>query len=251
MISIIIPVLNEAARLPPLLQALAGEEAEHEVILADVGSSDASTEIAQRLGAKVILSKPGRGTQILQGVAEARGDVLFFLHADTTFPSGGLRHLENTLERIPEVIGGNFRLLFDGGDRFSRGLTRVYGWVRYLRLYYGDSGIFIRRSAYDAIGGMRAIPVMEDLDFVARMESYGKTCCIAEPPLITSSRRFEGRRASEIVYGWMKLHFLFWLGVAPDRLAIMYLRQQPTVHAQPAGGQKPSGEAVSNPQGTS
>ncbi|MGQ0685487.1 TIGR04283 family arsenosugar biosynthesis glycosyltransferase [Bradyrhizobium sp.] len=248
MISIIIPVLDEAARLPPLLQVLTREKTEHEVIVVDGGSLDGSAEIAQQMGAKVVLSKPGRGTQLSRGVTEARGDVLFFLHADTVFPEEGLRSIAQILAGSPNIVGGNFRLLFDGGDRFSRGLTRVYGWLRYLRLYYGDSGIFVRRSAYDAIGGMRAIPVMEDLDFVARMERYGKTCCIADPPLITSSRRFEGRRASEIVYGWMKLHFLFWLGVSPDRLAIMYMRQQPTVRAQAAGG---FGGAGSNPQGTS
>ena len=89
-------------------------------------------------------------------------------------------------------------------------------------LYYGDSGIFVRRRAYDAIGGFRAFAVMEDYDFVGRLERFGETCRIDEPALVTSSRRFEGRRGWRIVWGWLKIHALYHLGVAPERLARMY-----------------------------
>jgi hypothetical protein len=68
---------------------------------------------------------------------------------------------------------------------------------------------------------------MEDFDFVRRLERLGKTCCICEPPLITSSRRFDGRWAVEIVYGRIKLHVLFWLGMSPDRLAEIYKTHAP------------------------
>jgi hypothetical protein len=68
---------------------------------------------------------------------------------------------------------------------------------------------------------------MEDLDFVRRLERFAKTCCIREPPMITSSRRFKGRRPAEIVYGRIKLHVQFWLGVSPDRLAESYRKCAP------------------------
>jgi hypothetical protein len=68
---------------------------------------------------------------------------------------------------------------------------------------------------------------MEDLDFVRRLERFGRTCCIIDPPLITSSRRFERRRALAIVYGWVRLHALFWLGVSPRRLAEIYKTHAP------------------------
>jgi rSAM/selenodomain-associated transferase 2 len=207
------------------LLALRTEQIEKEVIVVDGGSRDRTAASACRLGATVLMSAPGRGTQIRQGTAAASGDILLFLHADTVFPPGGLRRVAETLAARPEIVGGNFRLLFDGDTRFSRKLTRVYAWVRQLGFYYGDSGIFVRRSVYDAIGGMRPIPLMEDLDFVRRMERFGRTCCIADPALVTSSRRFEHRRALEIIYGWVKLHMLFWLGLSPDRLARMYARQ--------------------------
>jgi hypothetical protein len=160
-------------------------------------------------------------------VQQAGGDTLLFLHADSIFPAGGLARIADVLSSDSRLVGGNFRLLFDGDTRFSRWLTRFYSRIRWFGLYYGDSGIFVRRIAYEAIGGIRPIPVMEDLDFVCRLERFGKTCCICEPALITSSRRFEGRWAVEIVYGWIKLHVLFWFGMSPDRLAEIYKTHAP------------------------
>jgi rSAM/selenodomain-associated transferase 2 len=227
MISIIIPVLDEVDRLPGLLAALRAETVSHEIIVVDGGSRDRTFAVARQLGAVALTSEPGRGNQICRGVAAASCDILLFLHADTIFPPGGLSQIVETLAARPDIAGGNFRLQFDGDTCFSRGLTPVYGWIRRWGLYYGDSGIFVRRSAYEAIGGMRPIPLMEDFDFVRRMERYGRTCCIADPPLVTSSRRFQQRHAVEITYGWIKLHLLFWLGLSPDRLARIYARQQP------------------------
>ena len=100
--------------------------------------------------------------------------------------------------------------------------------IRMLGHYYGDSGIFVSRSVYGALGGFRPMPVMEDREFVRRLERFGRTTRIKDPPLITSSRRFEGRRAVEIVYGWVGLHALYWLGVSPDRLAEIYETHAPS-----------------------
>src|SRR5216684_6525572 len=88
-------------------------------------------------------------------------------------------------------------------------------------------GFFVRRSVYDTLGGFRPIPLMEDLEFVRRLERFGLTCCIQDPPLITSSRRFERQRPLGIVCGWVRLHVLFWLGASPDRLAEIYNRHAP------------------------
>jgi rSAM/selenodomain-associated transferase 2 len=226
LISIIIPVLNEEAALPEILRQLNQEQAAHEVIVVDGGSTDLSASIAKRLGATVVSSGAGRGNQICRGAEQAQGDILFFLHADSGFPAGGLQRIVDTLSARPDAAGGNFRLVFDGDDSFSTWLTSFYSRLRSSGRYYGDSGIFVRRRAYEAIGGMRPIALMEDLDFVRRLERYGKTCCIMDPPLVTSSRRFHGRWPPGIVYGWVKLHALYWLGVSPDTLARMYRWQQ-------------------------
>ncbi len=227
LISVIIPVLNEEAALPGLLHSLKSEAEPHEVVVSDGGSSNSSVALATRSGAVVVEGPAGRGNQIARGAEKSRGDILLFLHADSTFPAGGLQRVRRMLAERPDAVGGNFRLVFDGETSFSKGLTRFYSLIRFFGYYYGDSGIFVRRAVYDAIGGMRPIPVMEDYEFVRRLERHGRTGCIVEPPLVTSSRRFHGRRASEIVYGWLKLHALFRLGVSPDRLAGMYRRQRP------------------------
>ena len=235
MISVIIPTLNEEKALPSLLRALVQEDTEKEIIVVDGGSCDNSIRLAQDYGAKVLISLPGRGAAINRGASEARGDLLLFLHADTLFPAGGLKKIKEALADEPKLVGGNFRLLFDGDTIFSRWLTGFYAWIRWCGLYYGDSGIFVRSSAYHAIGGIRPIPVMEDIDFVRRLEWFGKTCCILDPPLITSSRRFQGRQALEIVYGWIKLHVLFYLGVSPERLAQIYATHVPPDDRQESG----------------
>ena len=222
MISVIIPTLNEAQNLPRLLAALARETAVHEVIVVDGGSQDSTVDVARKFDIQVIESGPGRGVQLRHGADAATGDVLLFLHADSEFPAGGLDRIVENLATSPDIVGGNFRLLFSGETRFSRWLTRYYAWIRRRGLYYGDSAIFVRRDVYDAIGGVRPIALMEDFDFVRRMERFGRTVCILHPPLVTSSRRFEGRNSVCIVFGLLRIHALYHLGVSPDRLASIY-----------------------------
>jgi rSAM/selenodomain-associated transferase 2 len=229
MISIIIPTLNEERSLSSLLDATRQQGADHEVIVVDGGSRDRTLDIAREHGVRTISSRPGRGAAICAGAAAAHGEVLFFLHADSRLPPRALDRINEALDANANIVGGNFRLVFDGETRFSRWLTAFCAWIRSLGHYYGDSGIFVRRSVYDALGGFRPIPVMEDWEFVRRLEGFGRTACIKDPPLITSSRRFEKRRPVEIVYGWVRLHVLYWLGVSPDRLAEIYRNQVPSL----------------------
>ena len=231
MISIVIPTLNEAENLAVLLTRLEAEKTAHEIVVVDGASTDGTFGIAQRHGVIAILSSAGRGIQLHTGASETNGDILLFLHADCRFPKGGLRQIENVLTRNPQIVGGNFRLLFDGTDRFSRWLNGFYAWIRSRGLYYGDSGIFIRRTVFDAIGGIRPIELMEDFDLVRRMERYGETVCIAEPPLVTSSRRFKGRHPVAIVWGWLRIHALYRLGVSPARLARIYDSERRADHS--------------------
>jgi len=164
----------------------------------------------------------GRGQQLVAGAALARGDVLLFLHADSRLPRHGLSRIADALAGRPEAKGGNFRLCFDGHDGFSHWLNGFYAWIRTRGFYYGDSGIFVRRSTYDALGGYRPSALSEDYDFVRRLERAGPTRCIESPPLVTSSRRFHGRHPIAIVWAWLMIHALFHSGLPARRLAAIY-----------------------------
>jgi rSAM/selenodomain-associated transferase 2 len=222
LISVIIPALNEAGRLPPLIDALRAEPVECEIIVVDGHSDDDTKGVAKATGARVLEAPRGRGQQISAGCAEARGDVLLHLHADTVFPAGGLVAIARVLEADDQIVGGNFSIIFDGDTEFARWLTDFYAWFRGHGLYYGDSGIFVRRSVYEQLGGIRPIAVMEDFDFSQRLERAGNTTCIKEPPIVSSSRRFAGRKRWRIVTGWIVMHVLYYLGAPPDRLAALY-----------------------------
>ena len=130
MISVIIPTLDEAHNLPRLLTALALETMDHEVIVSDGGSNDGTQEIIRRFGAQLIEGPAARGSQLRRGAEIARGDTLFFLHADCQIKPGTLNAINSALAASPDLIGGNFQLIFDGDDGFSDWLTGFYAWFR-------------------------------------------------------------------------------------------------------------------------
>lgn len=223
MISVVIPVLNEAERLPALLRALRADPVALEVIVVDGGSTDGSVAAARDAGADLVLhAARGRGVQLAAGIAQAGGGTVLMLHADTVPRPGALVAVQRLMAARPDLVGGNFRLLFDGDDEMSRWVERFYASIRRFGWFYGDSGIFARRAVLQAIGGVRPLPLMEDWDLVRRLRAAGRLGCIADPPLVSSSRRFAGRGRGAILAGWVRIHLLHWAGLPPDRLARLY-----------------------------
>ncbi|MEP6717442.1 MAG: TIGR04283 family arsenosugar biosynthesis glycosyltransferase [Terriglobia bacterium] len=219
-ISIVVPALNEAVCIVDTLRALQQLEGEKEIIVVDGGSSDETRALACAQGARVLLAGPGRGTQMHAGALEATGEVFWFVHADTVPPAHSLDDIGRSLDD-PSVVGGNFGLLFDGPSRAARQLTAVYPALRILGLCYGDSGIFIRRTAYHAIGGFRPLALFEDLDLLRRMRRAGQFVHLPSR-IRTSSRRFEQRNFAIVWLHWTTLQILYWCGVSPNWLARWY-----------------------------
>ena len=217
--SVVVPVLDEEAALPGLLDALAELPGRWEVVVADGGSADATRQIAT--GRALLVDAPrGRARQLNAGAAAASGDVLVFLHADSRLPPNAYRELCGAL-RDPAVRGGNFVLRFDGGDRFSALLTAWYRLQRRFGIYYGDSTLWMRRSAFDALGGFRELEIMEDYELVRRLERLGATSCLPGPAL-TSARRWQRAGVGRTVLSWVVIRWLWLAGVPAARLAVLY-----------------------------
>jgi rSAM/selenodomain-associated transferase 2 len=222
-VSVIIPTLDEAQTLGATLRALTRHShgGRIEVIVADGGSADATREIAREHGARVIVSARGRGAQMHAGATVACGDALWFLHADTLPPPDAPAQILDALRRDPNIVGGNFAISFDGTRRAARFLTWLYPQLRKLGLCYGDSAIFVRARVYREVGGFRPYPIFEDLDLVRRIRRRGALAHLAAP-VVTSSRRFEGRSFAFTFARWSLLQMLYWLGVSPHTLGRLY-----------------------------
>jgi rSAM/selenodomain-associated transferase 2 len=220
-LSIIIPTLNEADSIGATLEATARVVGRVEVIVVDGGSADRTVEIAHRCGARVITCERGRGLQMHRGACVAQGEVLLFLHADTTAPPDAAERIIEALAREREAVGGNFHIRFDGEKRAARFLTWLYPQLRRLGLCYGDSGIFVRAGVYEQIGGFQPFPIFEDLDFARRLKRRGRMIHLPTS-VITSSRRFEGRSFALTFARWAFLQGLYWAGVHPRVLNTLY-----------------------------
>lgn len=218
-ISAIIPAWREAAVIAESVRAAAAVA--DEVIVADARSPDATAELAARAGARVVQAERGRGVQLHAGASAANGDVMLFLHADARLGPGAREALLSAL-RDPHVVGGNFRVEFVPARSAARLFTRLYDLRRRLTgIYYGDSGIFVRRETYRQIDGFAPMPLMEDYEFVRRMRRAGRTVYLRGVTVEASARRFAAAPLRTFLL-WGTIHVLYALGVSPARLARRY-----------------------------
>lgn len=223
LVSVIVPVLDEARTLPDLLDDLLRlPRPEFEVLVVDGGSHDGTPELARAhaLPPRVLAAPRGRARQMNAGAAAACGALLVFLHADTRLPPGAAASLRAALADR-RIAGGNFALRFDGDDRFSRMLGAWYAAQRRLGIYYGDSAIFVRREVFAALGGYREQPIMEDYELVRRLRRRGRTVCLPGPA-VTSSRRWRALGVPRTILAWVAIRWLYLAGLPPARLARLY-----------------------------
>ncbi len=187
MLSVVIPTLNAAAWLPGALAAL-GDGAD-EVVVCDGGSEDDTARITARLGARIVTAPRGRGTQLAAGIAAARGDFLLLLHADTRL-ADGWAEVARRFMAAGTARAGYFRFALASDDPRARRLERLVAWrCRWLGLPYGDQGLLIPRALLDAVGGVRPLPLMEDVDLARRIGRRRLVALAADAT--TSAARWE------------------------------------------------------------
>ena len=190
-ISIIIPTINEANNLPLLLSDLSIIQKEGEIIIVDCGSEDKTIDIANIYGAKVFKSEErNRGLQLDIGAKNSKGDWLIFLHADTR-----LKH--NWFKKINLVLKGDkkniyyFKFKINHKKIIYKVLEILVNFrSKYLKQPYGDQGLIIHRSTYFKNNGFRKIPLMEDIDFLRRLNNK-KDLKQLNLPIFISSRKWE------------------------------------------------------------
>jgi rSAM/selenodomain-associated transferase 2 len=228
-LSVVIPVLDEEARIARCLartRALAGVA---EVVVVDGGSRDRTLEVvgeeAERTTAArlVVVTAPrGRGRQLNAGARAAAGDVLLFLHADVDLPDDAAEWVARALAE-GDVVGGAFRVhtVADAGFNWLGPLLRVADVRSHVStLPYGDQAVFVRRADFEAVGGFPDQPLMEDVELANRLWQRGRMV-IVRASVQVSGRRFLARPLRSLLA--MRLFpLLYRLGVPAEVLARFY-----------------------------
>jgi rSAM/selenodomain-associated transferase 2 len=220
-ISVVVPTINEHKNVLRIIRALKPLN-QIEMIVADGGSKDGTCQIAERY-CRVISCDPGRANQMNKGAQQASGDILWFLHADSIVTTKMADEIRNALAD-PSVIGGGFSIHFDDPSHLLRLIAKGSNLrAKYLRIYFGDQGFFIRRSVFEEIGGFPPVALMEDWLLSQEAKKRGKLLLLSEP-ILTSSRRFRKNGIIRTFLLMQKIKFLFLCGVPISKLERMYRR---------------------------
>jgi len=200
MISIIIPTLNEEEHLADLLDNLLAEPGDKEILVVDSGSRDQTVAVAtSRPGVRVGYARRGRSWQMNHGADLAQGDILLFLHADTTLQAGWYRAVRQTMED-PSVLLGAFRFKVNDPSIPFRLIECGVRWrCRLTRLPYGDQALFMRRQDFLNMDGYPPIPFLEDVDLVRRCRTKGHIRLL---PLTASSSARNWHRHGPLRQTW-------------------------------------------------
>jgi rSAM/selenodomain-associated transferase 2 len=237
-VSIIIPILNEAHNLAQLIANVAKlNPAPQQVILVDGGSLDDSVNVANNFiyaltdnrqsisKWQVIESNAGRAVQMNTGAVLATGDILLFLHADTTLPINALCDIHQAMSRVDyQYAWGRFAVRFDSHNPMLWIVSAMMnGRSRLTSIATGDQAIFIKKSLFIQIGGYPKQPLMEDIELCKRLKSIAKPACLSTK-VTTSARRWQQHGTWQTIFLMWHLRFDYWRGVAPEILKQRYYK---------------------------
>ena len=226
-LTIIMPVLNEAAGMAAAIAALTPfiNNGAH-VIVVDGGSTDATVAIAMAMAdaspaVTVICSGPGRALQMNVGAKHAHGKALLFLHADTTLPPDADVVVKKALASGSHVWG-RFDVRIDGLSAW----LPVVGSLMNLRsrltgIATGDQTLFMTQAAFAAMKGYAVQPLMEDIDMSRRLLKLSRPACLRHK-VVTSGRRWDSRGAGATIVLMWRLRFAYWRGAPAEQLAQLY-----------------------------
>lgn len=221
-ISIIIPVLDEAADIVSSLQALASLRSRGaELIVVDGGSRDGTVALSRPLADQVIHAPRGRALQMNAGAAVAHGDVFLFVHADTRLPADADRPMLDGLAKSSRAWG-RFDVAIDGAHWlfpiiafFMNARSRVTG------ITTGDQAMFVTRKAFAAVEGFPRIALMEDITLARSLKRLSRPLCLHER-VTTSGRRWEQRGVPHTILLMWRLRLAYFFGAKPEDLARRY-----------------------------
>jgi rSAM/selenodomain-associated transferase 2 len=219
-ISVIIPVLNEERSIASTLDALLAL-APYEVVVVDGGSSDRTREVAEVFPVRLIISERGRAAQMNRGAAEASGDVLLFLHADTYLPASAFDDIGAALAN-QRYVGGRFDVEIAGRHWMLPLVGRMISYrSRWSKVGTGDQALFVRRESFRRMGGFPEIQLMEDIAVCRALKRLGSIACLRSR-VVTSGRRWEMNGVWRTILHMWTLKLLYFAGASPARLKQFY-----------------------------
>lgn len=221
MISVIIPTLNESGTIVALLEDLqAARTSGLQIIIADGDSTDDTVERANLLVDEIVIAPRGRARQMNKGAQQAKGSVLWFLHADTRVPSNACAKILQSV--TAGKCWGRFDIRLSGAHWLFRFIERAMNLrSRISGIATGDQGLFVTRDAFDQAGGFPDIPLMEDIALSKSLRRLARPVCL-RARLVTSSRRWEHRGILRTIMLMWRLRLAYTFGADPERLAKAY-----------------------------
>ena len=225
-VSVVVPMLNEAAALPVLLAHLRQLQADGaEVVLVDGGSHDDSVMLARSAGFTVVEAERGRACQMNAGARHAHGDVLLFLHADTRLPDGAVQQVTQALAAVSQghaAVWGRFDVHITGQSPWLRMVARMMNLrSRLTGIATGDQAMFVLRGAFEACAGFPEQPLMEDIELSRRLKRVSRPACL-RARATTSGRRWESRGVWRTIVLMWRLRLAYWLGASAESIAKAY-----------------------------
>lgn len=221
LLSIIMPVLNEAGTIGTALQTLRALRANGvEVIVVDGASTDDTIAHAKPLADRVLVSSKGRGRQLQAGATAAQGGVLLFLHADTELPPAADQLIFRALDQ--SMGWGRFDVRITGQHWMLPVISRMINLrSRLTGIATGDQAMFVTRALYEEVGGFSDQPLMEDIELSRRLRAKKMPVCLWQR-VSTSGRRWERNGVWQTIFLMWRLRWRYWRGESAISLAKDY-----------------------------